>query len=314
MIFLFILHFWLPLLPPYSAVVVDARTNQPLAGVVIRDLKSALTATTDNAGRFSLPQVPGQLQLNLLGYAPLQLAQATGSPPDTLRLLPRSMVLGDVVVRPGKVTLLSTGTAKGAHLARGLSPGQALAMFLAPPAQSPAGQASVLDQIQLFLLDRPLEGRIRVRIVEALPGLSQGSPARPGPADFLPEAAVFSLAQLQALPRGQLTVDVSKYSLLMPPQGIFIVVECLPTNPADQVVAVTQAPDSKHPTQIVLAPDPQNLTTAHTVPSDKYPAFEGRRVAEEEITWLRLSQKQPWRRQQGEYQATIRAEIKLYTY
>lgn len=261
-------------------------------------------------------QAPVQLQLNFLGYAPLRIERSATlvSRPDTLRLLSESMVLGDVIVRPGKVTVLSTVPAKGTHLARGLSPDQAIAMFLAPPAQTSIDKASLIDQIHLFMLERPQEGRIRVRIVDVLPGLTPGSSPRPGPADLLPEAAIFSLTQLQSCPRGELIVDVSKYSLLMPPTGICVVIECLPTNPDDQVVAVTQSTDGKHHTQIVLAPNPKDLTTAHTVGSEKYPVFEGRRASDGGGTWLRLDQKQLWRRQSGEYQTNIRSELKIYTY
>jgi len=41
--------------PPYQAVVGDATTSRPLAGVHVADLAQATVLTTNAAGRFSLP-------------------------------------------------------------------------------------------------------------------------------------------------------------------------------------------------------------------------------------------------------------------
>jgi hypothetical protein len=75
----------------YSAVVVDATTSQPLAGVhVMATEPPAGVAITDDQGRFTLAAAARTLTLTRLGYAPLQMVlPADADLADTLRLLHR---------------------------------------------------------------------------------------------------------------------------------------------------------------------------------------------------------------------------------
>ena len=126
--------------PAYSATVVDAATNQPLAGVsALREGPGAIHTSTDARGRFVLAGSASTLDLSLLGYAPLHLAmlaQPTGS--NTLRLLPCSYALDEVAVRPPQANILASVPSEGPELGWVLYPGQAVALPLARPTAAPA--------------------------------------------------------------------------------------------------------------------------------------------------------------------------------
>jgi hypothetical protein len=81
----------------YSAVVVDAVSHRPLAGVSVRPLDASAPTSTDAHGHFQLPAGPADFDLSLDGYADLRGHRATQG--DTLRLRPTSTMLPAVTVR-----------------------------------------------------------------------------------------------------------------------------------------------------------------------------------------------------------------------
>lgn len=303
----------LPTSSDYSAVVVDARTNRPLAGVNVRDVKApAPTApvVTDATGRFTLSADQVHIQFNMLGYAPLVINQLHPQG-DTIRLLPQAMVLSEVSVRPPKATILSTVPPKGSTMDRRILPGQSVALLVTPPVGAPVGQACVLDQVRLFMADRVKEGRLRIRLVNVVPGAGLGSAAQPGLADLLPEPALYSAAQLSDLSHGRLILDIAKYGLLLPPEGLCVVIECLPTNPADKPVAVTVPAGGKGKLHVVVASDPTDPTTSHVLEADDFPLLSGQRGLANNPTWSRSTSKPQWRQLGG---ANVHAELTVYTY
>lgn len=153
---------------PYSAVVVDAATNQPLAGVHVHAGQPGLAASADAHSRFTLPNLPLTVDLSLLGYAPLHVAvpvSPAGLRPDTLRLLPRSYALDQVAVRRPRPSTLTSVPAGGPELGRRLYPGQAVALLLERPAFAPPDQPCVVSEVRFSLSERPRQGRLCVRLV-----------------------------------------------------------------------------------------------------------------------------------------------------
>ena len=226
----------------YSGVVVDAVTGAPVASVSVRDSIPGLTAATltDAAGHFTLSARPVRLTLRCLGYAPLvfDMAPVANRKTDTLRLFPLSYLLQSVTVqRPQNYRL--TSAARGRDVPCFLLPGQKLAQVLRRPPELPLTQSCVLRQVRLYLRAKPRAGRLRLRLVELR--VSPFGELRPEGEDLLPRPLVFSPAQLAQLPDGALTVDLEKYNLLLPPDGLALVAEVLATDStaADAHITIT---------------------------------------------------------------------------
>ncbi len=90
-----------------AGTVLDARTEQPLAGANVEVLGLRLGAATDLAGRFRILQVPAgtySLQVSRLGYGSVVLTDVVARPgredPLLARLTPTDLRLTDVTVRP----------------------------------------------------------------------------------------------------------------------------------------------------------------------------------------------------------------------
>lgn len=308
----FLLFAGLLLAPPptYSAVVVDAATNQPLAGVSVRTGSASPAATTDTRGRFSIAVAPSAtLELALLGYARLRLpvpAQPTSA--DTLRLLPQAYALADVQVRPPRELTFSSVSERAHEFGHDLFPGQALAMLVARPATVPAEQPCVLKSVRLYLRDKPQEGRVRLRLVAIQP-VADGH-ARPGSNDLLPVPLILSLEQLQAAPRKQVVIDFSSYNLLVPAAGLCVVAECLTTDPVD-VFFKFQWDEKKKRPSIGLSHNPGGPAERLVYWHD-FPSFTARQGVGPQ-TWYRV-------RPQGEWQdktpvtGTVRADITVLAY
>lgn len=294
---------------PYSAVVVDATTNQPLAGVHVRADQSGLAASTDAHGRFTLPNLPPTVDLALLGYAPLHVvvpAAPTGPRADTLRLLPRSYTLDEVAVRPPRPATLVSVPTGGPELGRRLYPGQAVALLLERPASAPPDQPCVVSEVRFSLRERPRQGRLRVRLVEVL----TGPPARPGTRDLLPTPAVFSTGQLAQARKGEVVLDVSASNLLLPATGLCVVLDCLPTDPADQSAAVTIGPGAKGRTTVTLTSLPGQSPRTYT--GEDFPLLTaGRGVGTG--TWSYYADRPQWTTRSA-ISYTVRTEVRVLSY
>lgn len=218
---------------PYSGVVVNAVTGAPVASVSVRDSIPGLTAATltDAAGHFTLAARPARLARRCLGYPPLtlNLAPAADRKTDTLRLFPLSYLLQNVTVQRPRTYRL-TSAARGRDVPCWLLPGQKLAQVLRRPPELPLTQSCVLRQVRLHLRGKPRAGRLCLRLVELR--VSLFGELRPEGEDLLPRPLVFSPAQLAQLSDETLTVDLEKYNLLLPPDGLALVVEVLATDSA----------------------------------------------------------------------------------
>ncbi len=317
MFFLFSLLLATPTPPVYTAVVIDAITRQPLVGVTVREEGDPLPAaalTTDAAGRFQLDKPPVMLRLNRLGYAPLVVRRPVGAAnqPDTLRLLPQVFALGEVAVRSPQAVVLSSVDPKGKSMSRNLIPGQAVASYLVAPATTPAGQTCILDQLRFFLASRVEEGQLRVRLVTAQPApLHPGSQMQPGSADLLPEPITLTAGQLSAFSRGRVSFDLSKYKLPLPTEGVFVIIECLATNPEDKFIAVTHTTTGRDKRQIVVGPDPANSATSHVLSGESLPSLEGQFAPGNFTMWSRHSPEKQWEHIGS---ANVRVELSVLTY
>ncbi|GAB2785112.1 hypothetical protein HNQ93_002534 [Hymenobacter luteus] len=115
--------------------------------------------------------------------------------------------------------------------------------------------------------NKPTEGRIRVRLVSVAPGASSG----PGAHDLLPDAPVYTAAYLAALPTPLLTLNVADKELRLPPEGVYVLLEGLTTDPAETCVPMTKQDPT--PWQIITATEPRNPATHRRTPANKFPAF-----------------------------------------
>ena len=270
---------------------MDAVTGAPVASVSVRDSIPGLTAATltDAAGHFTLDARPARLALRCLGYAPrvFDLAPAADREPDTLRLHPRSYVLPSVTVqRPQNYRL--TSAARGRAINCFLLPGQKLAQVLRRPPELPLTQSCVLRQVRLYLRGKPRAGRLRLRLVRLK--VSPFGELRPEGEDLLPRPLVFSPAQLAQLSHGALTVDLEKYTLLLPPDGLALVAEVLATDSAaaDAHTAITTVGRGRR-TSLAVA-----VGSAPAEPFDWYPHLLGRvdaanpfwRYSRQSLSWL----------------------------
>lgn len=297
-----------PALPPYSATVVDAATNEPLAGVSVQATEPAGATSTDERGGFTLAARPRSLGLTRLGYAPLRLTgPAESGGPDTLRLLPQAYALAEVAVRPPRAVVIAYAPGGGPELGRRLYPGQAVALLLERPATVPADQPCVVSEVRLLLRERPQQGRLRVRLVEVLPG----PPDHPGTRDLLPTPAIFSTAQLTQARRGELLLDVSASGLLLSVAGLCVVIECLPTEPADEGAALAITHDGKgHPT-ITLTSSGAG-TAPRLYAGDDFPLLTAGRGTGSG-TWSYYPNRSTWTTRSA-VSYTVRAEVRVLAY
>ena len=308
MLFLLLTSFYLTLPPSYSAVVVDASTNKPLAAVSVRDPTSGQGTSTDERGVFTLPGAPTRLSLTCLGYASLTASVPVGkgtASADTLRLLPEAYALSEVAVRPPRAQTFSTGLHEGPKLGSRLYPGQAAGLLVMRPTSVPADQPCVITHVRLFLRDKPQQGRLRVRLVSIEPG----PPAHPGANDLLPTPVVFSTQQLANAPHGQLVLDLSAYDLLLPAAGLCVVVECLPTDP-DELGVTVRADQAKRKVFVTTLPRPGVAARVYDVKD--FPMLEATRGAGTQ-TWTRAPGRPTWTTHTSFFYS-VRTEVSVLSY
>lgn len=274
----------------YHAVVVDATDNKPLAGVTVENLKTKTTLTSDKNGRVVVESAPVRLRLNRIGYASLDIDREGTTPqqPDTLRLLPKALVLDNVMVRPAQQLRLTPVELDARHknilgltAARGLTPGSALAVLHRPP------DTTSIYRVTKLIVGIPKQheaeaGRLRVRLVNVV-----SAPAsQPGPNDLLPVAAVFTAKQVNAAPNHELEVDVSAYGLRLPKQGLCVVVECLPTEPNETRIGINRVGEgSKLRVEVITATDPKNPDTYQRTSVEKFIWISTAHSTTSAITW-----------------------------
>lgn len=201
----------------------------------------------------------------------------------------------------------AAGSDGGETIGRRILPGQALATFV----PGSAAGAQQLRQLTLHLIEPAQEGRLRLRLVNAV-GASSGVKPHPGTTDLLPAPLALSVAQL-AETQGKISLPLGAVGVGLPKEGLFLVVECRATNQAEQRVAVTVAnKDTDQPlTEVVLSRDPDNLAVAHVLPAAKFPSllaqYGGRSNS---ITYLQADSTGEWLFKNPP--ATLRIEPEFY--
>ncbi|RSK43643.1 peptidase associated/transthyretin-like domain-containing protein [Hymenobacter perfusus] len=253
--------------PVYKALIVDAKTGQPVEFAAVEQLDDrgiigGLTASSH--GEFSLPSPTVHIRVSRLGYTPLEVTRLARSDnrPDTIRLFPQATALQEILVRPGRPVTLATFPDGGRLIGSGLLPGQAVAVLLRPDRRTTA-TALQLMTLRLYLAERPKEGRLRIRLLNVIGGGDEQNPPRPGVVDLLPTPMVYGLRELADLPGKTLTLNLASYSLTVPAEGVYVMVECLLTNPDLVLESVKLQPGKK----------PQLLIKAHTATKESVVAF-----------------------------------------
>jgi len=289
----------LPVSPPagsYQAVVVDATTSRPIIGVSITDLQTQTGATTDSQGRFGLAGPTAHFRLHSLGFADLEATRPAlpAGQLDTLRLLPDTILLSEVSVRPTKpVVLSSVGTKPSKQHGTILVPGAQCGILFRPVAgMLPAVVQQISVQFKPNKQARALAGRVRVRLVT----LERGSSMTPSAHDLLPIAATYTAAELDALPNHLLTIDLSSYSIRLPASGFFVLLEGLATIAGETYVTDKLVGEKgKESYVVVTATDPQNPATFRETPAWDHPAVSWTSSITDVETVTRLGCSKPWR-------------------
>ena len=274
---------------PYQAIVVNATTSRPLAGVSVVDLSTQAGLVTDARGRFSLPGPTAHFRLRSLGFADLETSRPALPPnqTDTLRLLPQAILLSEVSVRPARTVVLSSlGSKIGKLRGTYLVPGTQFGILLRPQAGS---LPAVVQQINVRLQANhvPVSGRLRVRLVAP----ERWSATTPSEHDLLPIAATYTAAELAALPNNLLTVDLSAYNIRLPSTGFFVLIEGLGT-----AVGETYVTDKLDGTSyvVVTATDLQNPATFRQTPVAEFPVISWAASVTDTETMTRLGYTKPW--------------------
>lgn len=295
----------------YQAIVVDATTSRPLAGVSIVDLQTQTGSATDQHGRFSLPGPVAHFHLRSLGFADLEATRPALAPGqmDTLRLLPEAILLSEVSVRPSKpVVLSSLGTKVGKPHGSMIVPGAQYGILFKPAANM---LPAVVQQISVRFHSRPSTvGRIRVRLV----ALERGSSMNPSAHDLLPIAATYTAAELAALPNHLLTVDLSSYNIRLPATGFFVLVEGLATIAGETYVTQKMVGSGRNILPVIVtASDPQNPATFRETPAFDYPAISWTASITDVETVTRLGYGKPWhiKRQEHNSKKTENVDVSL---
>lgn len=270
--------------PSYQAIVVDATTSRPLPGVSVLDLTHHTGLATDETGHFSLPGPVAHFRLQSLGFAVLESERPARSPGqvDTLRLLPSSILLSNVSVRPTKPQVLASVEGKGTEKHGGLVvPGSQYGVLFRPAANS---APAVVQHITIQLRpNRPTAGRVRVRLVAVEPG------EKPWPSahDLLPVAATYTAAELASAGE-KLVVDLSANNLRLPAEGLFVLVEGLPTVPGESYVKM----DAKM--NIITALNPKDPSSYSVTPMRAFPSVEWATSETQVETVGRTGYNMPW--------------------
>lgn len=277
-----------PTPPAYQAVVVDAATHRPLAGVFIEEARSGTSQVSDPSGHVQFA-APGPLHLRLrsTGYAPVEVERPVlVGRVDTLALAPTATALEEVVVRPRQAITLSPFAER---------PHQDGSYFLIPSVQvavfipgRPAGPAQ-LSQLQLQLKPSTIRtGGLRVYL--------RGVAAEAGPTGpaLLPVPLVVSAQQLATAPKGLLTLDLTSYNLDLPAEGLYVQLEALGSTPEQRYVAMTSYVNGRAPL-VVTGADPADPHTYTTTRLDEYPKLALGESNDPARTWTLGSNGRGWR-------------------
>ena len=298
----------------YQAVVVNATTSRPIASVSITDLQTQTGLTTDFQGKFTLAGPTAHFRLHSLGFADLEATRAALPPGqvDTLRLLPETILLSEVSVRPTKpVVLSSMGAKAGKPHGSMIVPGAQFGILFRPAASmQPAVVQQISVQFELNKQSHALVGRVRVRLVD----LERGSSMTPSAHDLLPIAATYTAAELAALPNHLLTVDLSAYNIRLPASGFFVLVEGLATIAGETYVTDKFVGSGKNFLPVIVtASAPQNPATFRETPAFDFPAVCWVPSITDVETVTRQGYNKPWhvKRQEHNSKKTDNVAISL---
>lgn len=154
-----------------------------------------------------------------------------------------------------------------------LVPGRAWAMHVSTPA------TVGVTHLQLRLLGRTTEGELQLNVVAAQAAARSapsGSKALliPGPTQLLPQPWHFTRQQLTQLEAAGGELDLTlPTGFEWPRSGIFLVLESLPTHPAQRVLGLVSSPQLGGPARqyVIIGPDSIQLIAARQVSADSFP-------------------------------------------
>ncbi|RPD44311.1 hypothetical protein DNI29_21620 [Hymenobacter sediminis] len=203
-----------------------------------------------------------------------------------------------VLVRPNPpVTLASIGVKASAQTGTLVAPGLQFGILFRP---APELAPSLVEQLVVrWRPNHPTAGRVRIRLV----GVQADSLRSPSPYDLIPFAAIYTAAQLAALSDQVLRIDLSAYGLRLPPEGVYILVEGLPTDPAETAVVMQR--DDPTPWQRITATDPLNPATYRRTPASAFPALRTAESVTTVQTLVREFPTKPWRTRQTSRQKKV---------
>jgi hypothetical protein len=210
--------------------------------------------------------------------------------PDTIRLLPKEVILENVTVKPAQPIRLTPVPLEarqksfiGFDKARGLTPGTSLAVLHRPPDTTATYYVTRL--IVAVPRNHEVEaGRLRILLVNVI---SEPTPY-PGANDLLPIAAIFTAKQVNSAVNHEVEVDVSSYHLRLPKEGLCVVAECLPTEPNEVPVARNKVKQgNKVRIEIITATDPKNPATYRQTPIENFIWVNVAESNGKAITWRR---------------------------
>ncbi|WP_400192180.1 hypothetical protein [Hymenobacter sp. B81] len=229
-------------------VVQDARTGRPVAGVTGRLRGPGPVYTSDAQGRLPVAADTGQVELTHVSYQPLRVQLRGQSPPATVQLEPRTVELANVVVHSANQVLRLAPAGDLHKSGPSDTPNwYARAIWHQPPTTEGTYR---LRAVELLLAKRPLcspdevvqdqqafrEGRVRVRL---LVPAADGTVAL---ADSLTTAFIITPAESRRNHKGTLRLDLTSRHLLLPPAGVVVMVDVLPTAGNETMASSELAP------------------------------------------------------------------------
>lgn len=219
--------------PTLTAKIIDQKTKQPITGVIVLNLSNQKNATyTDEEGIFHLLATKNDsIKITCIGYKDSVIKNAESLNSSSIELRPNFILLDEVVIKSNpkgsSYSLGNTGK-KDQYSAQGGTKGSVLLVFV-PNIDSSKNKLITKLKYELSTIERKKneyrsedekinKGVIRVRLYS-----SKDTSVFPN-SELLPENII------QTIPlknKQTLIVDISKYKINFPANGVFVGLEWL---------------------------------------------------------------------------------------
>lgn len=212
--------------PTLTAKIIDNKTKQPITGVIVLNLGNQKNATySDEEGMFSLLVAQNDsLKITCVGYKDSIIKYSENLSLSTIELSSNFILLDEVVVKntsKGRSYSLGNASEKKEYSAQGGTKGSVLLLFV-PNADSSKRKIITKLKYPLRTIDRENEkinkGVVRVRLFSSTDTLI--FPQR----DLLQENIIHTIPLKD---KQNLIVDISKYKINFPANGVFVGLEWL---------------------------------------------------------------------------------------